>query len=96
MYQPKYPISKWRNDIQLFFHILNNCLFIAQLVKQNEIISETKKSMKLWQIALAIGIPSAAILAYFLYKRQQRQSAVQKLKSQAVESRLYLIKATQP
>lgn len=41
--------------------------------------ANSSKSIKLWQYAFIIGIPSVAALAYFLYRRQQRNATINKV-----------------
>jgi len=60
----------------------NKTLPITSALIQNpeikQSLKESKSSLKLWQIALAIGIPSAAIIAYLIYKRQRSNTQVTK------------------
>lgn len=51
--------------------------------------SDTNKSLwKTWQIALAIGIPSAIIIGYFLYKRNRNN------KPQVKSSKVVVVEST--
>jgi len=52
---------------------------VGSQLKAVKINSDAKSSdLKLWHYAVLIGVPSAAVLAFFLYKRYQKNAAAKK------------------
>ena len=54
---------------------------LASSVKIDTDATVKSSDLKLWHYALLIGVPSAAVLAYYLYRRSQSQAATTKKNS---------------
>jgi import receptor subunit TOM70 len=89
----KFNISKQKTNFLSLFQAITG-LDLKNEIK-NSLTSNTssnnnntnKSFLKTWQLALAVGIPSAVIIAYFIYKRRNSTSKPATLNNNSQEQK---------